>query len=1602
MGVESSRPAVNARDIGIDLVGTNADGPGYTAIQCKLYARNASVPKAGIDSFLAASAKPFFTRRFLVATNEKWSENVANELHQQTIPVTLITRRELETSVVDWSEYLKSGRVVERPKRTPRPYQLNAIANVVKGFETADRGKLIMACGTGKTFTSMKIAEESSIYPPPRGNARGRFVLFLVPSLSLLSQTLSDWKQQCSCRLNAFAVCSDASTGKTNLEDIEQLTVGSELAYPATTDAKTLADRVTRALDDHDALTVVFSTYHSIDVLHEAQQKYGMDDFGLIICDEAHRTAGGHYVEGEEDSPFQRIHDANYVRGRKRLYMTATPKIYGGEAKAQQDAGEVVLYSMDDEKVFGKTFHTISFSEAVRLGSLVDYKVIVLTIEENVLNKYADGRDDLELVRDGGLPVKHAAKVIGCWRALSKVDLKGERSISDDIRAMKRAVGFAQIINAPTGRNLDRTSSKLFAANFENVVEAFKKENFLTLNAKDPTYSRAAYAAQYPLECDCKHIDGSMNATEKTALLDWLREEPAKNRCKILFNVRCLSEGVDVPALDAVLFLSPRKSQVEVVQTVGRVMRIAPNAGKKRGYVILPVVTPPGLAGEDALNNNKEFDVVWQVLRALKSIDNEFGAAVDPQLGKINSDKIEVVSLTEKKLNKKPKAEGGTGSKGKRGSKPEELTDKGRQGGLFERDEVFEEHIRSRILKRVGNRREWGDWAEDVGDFCKQQIVHIKKVLSENETSRKAFESFKKELKATLNGDLSDDEIVEMLGQHVVTQPILDALFTIRDDVGNVIYEFSKHNPIARAMTAMVDSLDKDGMRTAAGALKDFYESVQIRMRNVKTAAERQTVIKDLFEKFFKAAFPKLQEKLGIVYTPVEVVDFINRSVADLMKQEFGTNLYDDGVHILDPFSGTGTFLARLMQSGLIPQDKLPKKFATELHGNEIVPLAYYVASMNLEGVFHELCPSQPYAPNNVMLWMDTFADHSNPDVFKTALGENNQRLETLAKTDVRVILGNPPYSVGQDSQNDDNQNDHYEELDNRLMETYVARTNSTLKGKIYDSYIRAYRWASDRIGDKGIIGFVTNAGWLDSSSADGMRKCMAEEFNSIYIYHLKGNQRTSGERSRQEGGKIFGEGSRSPVAIVFLVKNPESKEFGRIYFHAVDDYLTREEKLQILTRAQSIASVGSSLIVPDEHGDWFNLREGSFSRFIRIDGKKTKEKSIFRNFSLGVFTSRDVWAYSSCREQVVNQMQRSIDFYNSQVEEAISNGNDFSENFDPKLMKWDRPQKRNVRKGEKAKDVEYARVNKSFYRPFFRQYLYFDRFWNNCVYQMPTIFPSNSTENLMICFNQAWSGEGQLALMANRIVDLHFNGDSQCFPRWIPKSDTPAQGILDLGYEDDRESGFSKDALPHFQKAYPGQTITETDLFYYIYGILHSEDYRTRFANNLMKELPRIPRVATYEQFRAFADAGRKLADLHVNYEHVAPYAGVKLVKKEGNADYRVTQMKWGKIPGKKGNAAKDKTRLVYNDWLTIENIPLEAQEYVVNKKSALDWVVERACVSTDAKSGIVNDFNDYAAEIGNPRYPLELVLKVITVSLETMKIVKGLPPLEIHPLDA
>ena len=1686
---EHSDLEINARDIGIDLVATDvmsdeAKEQTYTAIQCKFYAADRVVSKHDIDSFLSASDKTYYSKRFIIATNQKWGPNVEKELKDLKTPVTIITREKLANSSIDWSSYLKTQGKVEVIKRTLRDYQIEALENVIEGFKTNERGKLIMACGTGKTFTSLRTAEAQV--------GQHGLVLFLVPSLSLLSQTLSDWKQQAIHPMTAFAVCSDSKIGKS-----DELLTASELSYPATTDAETLAKKVNDALakskqSADGGMTVVFSTYQSIDVIAVAQNgdeakgsfvANPMPDFDLIICDEAHRTAGAYLINqasnpaqlakaneaspifagsdvsdvdatsadtadgtsdsskddsrasaakkakakrtasikviDDEEAAFTRIHNNEYVKGKKRLYMTATPKVYGTAAREQENNKEAVLYSMDDVNVFGPVFHTMNFEKAVKMGCLVDYKVIILVGDANTFRS----AEEADQFSDN-----HASRVVGAWKALNKYGIRED--LADDLGHMRRAVGFAQQINHDSKRK--KTSSKDFAQYFQDVIDEYREDvesrsaKFKNLTedqaaalANDNAYNEYCFTSSHNLKCSTKHIDGSMNALEKANLLSWLREEPQDNECKILFNVRCLSEGVDVPSLDSVIFLAPRKSQVDVVQTVGRVMRIAP--GKKRGYVIIPIVAEDVENPEKTLDRSEEFKVVWQVLNALRSI-NPSHELVDGRLMKID-DRIEVISVVNSKISKNSSSSSGDKKPAVDPSKPGKDEPTNSEGLLADLDYGVirvEEAIKTAIIKKLGNIRTWEDWAKDVALICSNQAKNIKRVLEDTEhpEAKKCFDDFKNQMSAAINGHLtkdgiaddetttlSDDEFIDMLAQHIVIKPVLDELFKE--------HPFTEKNAIASSLTQMLETLQRFGMLVATNDLKNFYESVGYRMKNVKSLADRQAVIVDLFDRFFKVAFPKQQEKLGIVYTPIEVVDFINHSVNDILKKEFNTSLGDQGVHILDPFTGTGTFITRMMlDDTIIPRASLPYKYRNELHAFELVPLSYYVASINIESVYDELKPNsdEEYEANNVTVLTDTFATH-DADVLPL-MSSNIQRNASLRqkvdKLPLRVIIGNPPYSAGQTSGNDNNQNEHYPELESRLEETYVKRAGKiTLKNSLYDSYIKAFRWASDKIGESGIVAFVSNAGWIDSAAANGVRKCFAEEFNSIYIYHLKGNQRTSGEESRRQGGKIFGAGSRAPIAITVLVKNPASKEHGVIRFGCVDDNLTREQKLAQLERMRSISGVAFTEIKPDEHGDWLNLRRDDFTKFLPVKADVNDSNSIFNLISNGIKTNRDAWSYNSSKRTIEDNFTRCISFYNSQVEEAIRLGDKFEIDYDSTMIKWDSTKERHFNSGKKASLMNRNAIVQSEYRPFIKQFLYNDSEWVARCGQMPKLFPYNGAENLTIGICGVGSKEFS-CLISDCISDLQINFNGQCLPRYV-YTEAQKGGVIgefasdqadEHGYV--REDAIKPEAVEHFRAAYgeEGAAIDADAVFYYIYGLLHSKDYREAYANNLVKELPRIPRVETYLEFKAFEEVGRYLADLHVNYESVEPYDGCT-IEKADNVHYRVEKLAYGKIKGMTGNAAKDKTCIVYNDTLTIKNIPLEAQEYIVNKKSGLDWIVERCCVKQDKETGIVNDYNDYAAEVGDEKYIFNLILRVITVSLETVKIVNSLPKLKIHPLD-
>lgn len=1575
---------LSGKDAGIDLVARVQGSGEYHAIQCKLYAENYKVQKKDIDSFFTASGKAPFSHRVIVTTTNIWSEHAEDALQGQQPPVTKIDLQALEKSQIDWAKYQPKQAVVLKAKKQLREHQQSALNAVIAGLKDAERGKLIMACGTGKTFTSLKIAEQLA--------GKGKRVLFLVPSLSLLSQTLTEWTQESETPLHSFAVCSDSDVGKKRkVEDDAPQVFTHELRYPATTKPDRLAEEMIKRHDD-EHMSVVFSTYHSIDVISRAQHEQNLAAFDLVICDEAHRTTGATFGDDDE-SNFVRIHDADYIRSAKRLYMTATPRIYGDSAKVKAESGEVTLCSMDDEALYGKELFVINFSEAVQRGLLTDYKVLVLTVEESVINRRLQ-----ELLKDGDnqLKVDDAAKIVGCWKALAKQGL-AEQLVGDD-QPMKRAVAFCQVIAPNYKGTKHKVSSMNIAGMFQEVVEAYQEAEGIDEASR--------------LICEAAHVDGGMNASQKEARLTWLKDEPPANTCRILSNVRCLSEGVDVPALDAVLFLTPRNSQVDVVQSVGRVMRNAP--GKKRGYVVLPVVIPAGMKAHEALNDNQTYKVVWQVLQALRSHDDSFDAMIN-KLDLIGSDprKMEVIAITDQ-VTKKAKSSSKNTGKGQYGigeKRPKYDADgqMTQQGDLTYEVGEIERAIYAKIVDKCGNRHHWEDWANDIAKIARTHIDRIHGILENpgNTQEKIAFDAFAAELRDDLNDSISDSEVVEMLAQHLVTKPVFDALF---DE-----YSFAKHNPMAKAMQSVLDVLHEHHLGKEADTLEKFYQSVKVRAAGIDSAEGKQKIIVELYDKFFRNAFPKMTERLGIVYTPVEVVDFILHSVNHLLQREFGQTLGSKGVHIIDPFTGTGTFITRLIQSGLINDKELPHKYQHEIHANELVLLAYYIAAINIEAAYHGLILDD-YTPFEGICLTDTFQMYEKDDLVDELLEDNSARRKRQKELDIRVIVGNPPYSVGQGDANANNANVSYPALDARIRDTYAARSDATNKNALYDSYIRSIRWASDRIGNAGIIGFVTNAGFVEANTSNGLRKCLADEFSSLYVFHLRGNARTSGEQRRKEKDNIFGVGSRAPIAISLLVKNPSADKHGQIYFHDIGDYLSQEEKLEKIADYASVGGIEQwQRISPDEHGDWLRQRDERFELFIAMGDKGDKSSvRLFDNYSNGVKTQRDVWAYNASKTQLEANMTKMIGFYNAEVERfnVAYPGLDTKarqervDNFidtDPTRISWTRALKQDF-----GRNRSYAFENEcmvpSLYRPFTKQWLYFNRRFNEMVYQMPRIFPNAEADNIAIMVKQRPSENSQLALMVNCPPELQTDGGAQSFPLYL--YDEAAQEAEHDLFTDQPEKGLRRrdaitDAgLAHFQSAYPGEVITKEDLFYYVYGILHSTDYRERFADNLSKELPRIPAVKKAADFWTFSKAGRALADLHLNYETVEPYPlTIEAKGKLTDADYRVEKMKFAKKKDPEtGKNVNDRSIVIYNPRITLKNIPEAAWDYVVNGKAALDWVMERQAVRVDKASGIVNDANDWAIEtIGNARYPLELFQRVVTVSLETQKIVNALPTLDI-----
>ncbi|EIZ2090208.1 DEAD/DEAH box helicase, partial [Listeria innocua] len=1062
------------KDTGVDLVAEQKNGD-LVAIQAKFYTNK--VGKSEINSFVAELGKSYYQRGLIVSTMDDWNSNARETIDQNEKGIEIIGLSDLRNSQIDWSQFnfeRPENVVVKKPKKL-RDYQQTAKENALAHFKENERGQLIMAPGTGKTFTSLKISEALS-----KDKAGPFKVLYLVPSIQLLTQTLRGWNNDTELTITSMAVTSDrdASRGTDGTEDIK----ASDIGYPATTSSK----KILQNWHDFESLSkptdmlVVFSTYQSIEVIGEAQ-KEGFPEFDFIISDEAHRTTGAHEA-AKEASAFSKVHSNNNVKGLKRMYQTATPKIYGESAKKNAKDKSILLSSMDDESKYGEVFFRMGFGQAVSRDILTDYKVMVLAVDEAAIQK-----DMQRTLADpeNGLNIDDVGRIVGIWNGMMRRNgyKNPIKNSPYDGAPLERAIAFTRTIE----------ESKKVSGQFEEVVNEYISEAI-----EDES-----------IHLSMRHADGQMNALQKGEILDWLANpnKPA-NEARIVSNVRFLTEGIDIPTLDAVIFLSPKKSQVDIVQAVGRIMRKA--EGKDYGYIILPIVIPTGEKPETILDNNKNYETVWQVINALRSVDERFEAMID----KLNMAKPKQLKVI------------GVGSAPDQGNDQDKTIENSPvQTELeFEWDK-FEGAIFGKIVQKVGDRKYLENWSKDVAKIAERQINWIKNKLSDKKDPISLeFKKFVSSLQHNINESIDEKQAAEMLSQHLITKPIFEALFAE--------YSFVNQNPVSQAMESIVSELEKAGFAKEQENLEPLYESVRMRAEGIEKAEDKQKIIVTLYDKFFKTAFKATTERLGIVFTPIEVVDFIVHSVDDVLKQHFGKSLASEGVHVLDPFTGTGTFIVRTltylkeqMDAGEISLADITRKFTQELHANEIVLLSYYIAAINIEATFDEINGDEEgYVPFEGIVLTDTFESTETEDTLDDDyFGTNDERLKRQQSIPITVIMGNPPYSAKQKNEDGNQIRTTYEKLDASLQNSWVETSTATNKNNLFDSYIRAMRWSSDRISDNGVIGFITNNSFIDGNAMDGMRQSLLEEFSDIYVLNLKGGIRgKTKDQSVLEGGNIF------------------------------------------------------------------------------------------------------------------------------------------------------------------------------------------------------------------------------------------------------------------------------------------------------------------------------------------------------------------------------------------------------------------------------------------------------------------------------------------------
>jgi predicted helicase len=874
---------------------------------------------------------------------------------------------------------------------------------------------------------------------------------------------------------------------------------------------------------------------------------------------------------------------------------------------------------------------------------------------------------------------------------------------------------------------------------------------------------------------------------------------------------------------------------------------------------------------------------------------------------------------------------------------------------------------------------EIAEWEEAAEEFQKRvpELAHvlieiIRKERTTNKQFMLAFDTFYETCKESLNPNLSENAVEEMLIQHLLTERIFSKVFDNPD--------FIQKNVIAKDIEKVINALASKSFskNEFLKNLNRFYIALETAAATIDDYSQKQHFLNTVYEKFFQGFSVKVADTHGIVYTPQPVVNFMVKSVNEILKQEFGKSLSDKGVQILDPFTGTGNFIVRTMQE--IKKTSLKYKYQHELHADELILLPYYIASMNIEHQYYSLTGT--YEPFEGICLVDTF-DLAESSQYKLFTAENTHRVELQKQSAIFVVIANPPYNAGQANENDNNKNRKYPIIDKRVAETYSKDSKASNKNSLSDPYVKAIRWATDRIGDEGIVCFVSNNSFINDLSFDGMRKHLAQDFDKIYHVNLKGNARTSGERRRMEAGNIFDDAIRVSVGITCFIKKKEPKNKNcEIYIYSVDDYLSSVQKTKFLIDKEKFSNIPFDLKTPDKNNNWLNEgTDNDFDSLTPLGDKENKSSNnsnpntIFKIFSLGARTSRDAWGYNFRKDILEKNIKTTIEEYNFQVfkfhktDNVNKNVDDFV-NYDDSKISWSRDLKLDLQRNRIA-EFKDEKIRRSLYRPFCKEYLFFDRILNEEVYVFPSILPrkEHELENKIICVIAPGANKPFHCLITNIIPDIHITGDSQCFPFYTYKEDGT-----------NRRENITDWSLQKFKTTYKDKKITKWDVFYYIYGVLHHPEYKVKYAANLRRELPHIPYTM---DFWSFSKAGKQLADIHLNYEDAKEYPLDKIETTGQKLNWEVEKMR----------LSKDKTTIIYNDFLSLTGIPPETFDYKLGNRSALDWIIEQYRIKTDKRSGITNNPN----RSDEPDYIVKLICKIVTVSLETVKIISNLPPLMI-----